>query len=685
MKLKHKVFLGISGLIIGLLISLASANIPLIDKTINILEEKNGKEALDKTYKITSYEANRIKAYRQKALSNHKEELKVVVQIVEHILKSYYDRYKQGKITEAKAKQDAYVEINSLRYGKNGYFFVFDDTYHVVAHANKKLIGAYMYDKKDTKGTYFAREMLDKTRINKEAFTHYWWAKIKGKEYEKLSYTKAFEPWNIYIGTGVYIDDIKDDIDKQIKELKARLTNIMKNTHIGKTGYIYIFNKKGEMVIHPDKNLLGDKFKYFINNDTGNPLYKDLMDVADSENGLHYKWNKLNDKTNYTYTKISWVKYEPKFGWYVASSAYVDEFENTSEKLMSMISARGATFTIITLLLSILFMRMILSPLQELLDTVDSIKNGDYHARANVNSKDEIGELANGFNSMAEKIEENITILDKKVNEKTQELRLANKTLEEKVDDAIKETQQKEKLLQEQSRLAQMGEMISMIAHQWRQPLGAISSAIIGIQTKQKIGKFDLSDEADREQFLVFCDKKYDNINGYVQFLSTTIDDFRNFFKPDKSAEMVPLNTPVEKALQIVGVSMKNKGTELETIFDSKDEVEIFQNETMQVILNILKNAEDNFVDKNISNPKIIITTSRKDNEFKITIQDNGGGIPEDIIGNIFDPYFSTKNEKNGTGLGLYMSKTIIEEHHDGRLSVSNQNDGAYFEIVINN
>jgi signal transduction histidine kinase len=170
-----------------------------------------------------------------------------------------------------------------------------------------------------------------------------------------------------------------------------------------------------------------------------------------------------------------------------------------------------------------------------------------------------------------------------------------------------------------------------------------------------------------------------------VQFLSTTIDDFRNFFKPDKSAEMVPLNTPVEKALQIVGVSMKNKGTELETIFDSKDEVEIFQNETMQVILNILKNAEDNFVDKNISNPKIIITTSRKDNEFKITIQDNGGGIPEDIIGNIFDPYFSTKNEKNGTGLGLYMSKTIIEEHHDGRLSVSNQNDGACFEIVINN
>ena len=251
----------------------------------------------------------------------------------------------------------------------------------------------------------------------------------------------------------------------------------------------------------------------------------------------------------------------------------------------------------------------------------------------------------------------------------------------------IKEEQEKnlkkEKLLQQQARLAQMGEMISMIAHQWRQPLGAISSSIFSIQTKEASGKFDLSNIQEREEFLNFTNKKYQNISEYVQILSSTIDDFRNFFKPDKNKELVTLTSPVARALHIVSDSMESHNIEITTQLNNDDSLLLYQNEVMQVILNILKNAEDNFLERNISVPTIHISTKKENSNYFIAIEDNGGGIPEEILLSIFDPYFSTKDEKNGTGLGLYMSKVMIEEHNQGILSVENTKDGVAFIITL--
>ena len=241
----------------------------------------------------------------------------------------------------------------------------------------------------------------------------------------------------------------------------------------------------------------------------------------------------------------------------------------------------------------------------------------------------------------------------------------------------------KEKLLLEQSRLAQMGEMISMIAHQWRQPLGAISSAVFSVQTKLALGKFDLESKEGVDKLIEFLEKKHRGVNEYVEFLSTTIDDFRNFFKPDKSKELVLITIPVHRALQIVKSSMESRGITVETDFECNEAVSMYQNEMMQVVLNILKNAEDNFLEKKTPNPQIKISTYMEDEQYAITVNDNGGGISYKIINNVFDPYFSTKEEKNGSGLGLYMSKIMVEEHSDGKLSVKNTEIGAEFKILL--
>ncbi len=245
----------------------------------------------------------------------------------------------------------------------------------------------------------------------------------------------------------------------------------------------------------------------------------------------------------------------------------------------------------------------------------------------------------------------------------------------------LTQIQQKERLLLQQSRMAQMGEMLSMIAHQWRQPLGAISSALFGIQTKLATGKYDNQDS--NEKLYEYLNAKHKRINEYVQFLSTTIDDFRNFFKPDKRKEFVIFESPISRALQIVEGALASHSIDIEYVFNVNEKVEMYQNEIMQVILNIIKNSEDNFIEKGTENPKIRIETKIMPAHYEIVISDNGGGISPHIIDNIFEPYFSTKDEKNGSGLGLYMSKVMIEEHSGGLLRAENTQEGAAFSILI--
>ena len=248
---------------------------------------------------------------------------------------------------------------------------------------------------------------------------------------------------------------------------------------------------------------------------------------------------------------------------------------------------------------------------------------------------------------------------------------------------SIKENREKDQKIQEQSKMAQMGEMISMIAHQWRQPLGAISSTSIDLNTKIELETFDLEGAKGREECQTYFSNGLKNIDEFVKNLTTTIDDFRNFYSPNKEADIALVYEIINKALNIIRDSLASDNIETVEKYICYEKAKIYSNEIMQVILNIMKNSQDNFKEKMIKNPRISITCKDAEDKVAVEICDNGGGIPENILPNIFDPYFSTKDEKNGTGLGLYMSKIIIEEHHNGSLLVKNCDDGVCFTIVL--
>ena len=249
------------------------------------------------------------------------------------------------------------------------------------------------------------------------------------------------------------------------------------------------------------------------------------------------------------------------------------------------------------------------------------------------------------------------------------ELENLNQSLETRIDIEIEKNKEQQILMLQQSRLAQMGEMISMIAHQWRQPLAAISSTSATINIKATLNALDNKSAIELSE----------KISSYSKHLSLTIDDFREFFSPNKEITQTTYCELVKDVLAIVEISIADKNIEIITDIDCDHVLNTHSNEVKQVLLNLIKNAEDVLLDRGVEKPTITISTQ----DELLIISDNAGGIAKSDIGSIFDPYFSTKKDKDGMGLGLYMSKTIIEEHCRGKLTVSNDEHGAVFKIQL--
>lgn len=238
----------------------------------------------------------------------------------------------------------------------------------------------------------------------------------------------------------------------------------------------------------------------------------------------------------------------------------------------------------------------------------------------------------------------------------------------------LTELKEKEKMVLLQSKHSAMGEMISMIAHQWRQPLSSISSIVTRIKLINNMKNIDKN----------FLDNILDEMNNYIQYMSNTIDDFRNFFSIDTKKELITLNDIVLNAYKMIEKSFSSQSIKVEINDFELKPIYLFKNELIQILLNIMNNSKDAFEEKNTKNPQIKISFLEDELSQKILIEDNAGGINEKIILDIFQPYFSTKNKKNGTGLGLYICKTILEKDDLGTIKVENKNEGALFTIFIN-
>jgi len=258
--------------------------------------------------------------------------------------------------------------------------------------------------------------------------------------------------------------------------------------------------------------------------------------------------------------------------------------------------------------------------------------------------------------------------------EKQRLLEELNRSLEKRVADGVLDLRQKDQILISQGRQAAMGEMIGNIAHQWRQPLNTLG--LIVQELLMTYGRPEFSKES--------LEANVKKAMGLILHMSRTIEDFSNYFKPEKERILFNVSQAVSKAISLVEPSFNILSINIEVMVIANTETNGYPNEYSQVLLNILLNCRDAFEMSDIDMQRVITITVFKENDKSVvTVADNAGGIPADVIDKIFDPYFSTKGPDKGTGIGLYMAKSIIERNMGGRLAARNTADGAEFRIEV--
>jgi signal transduction histidine kinase len=263
----------------------------------------------------------------------------------------------------------------------------------------------------------------------------------------------------------------------------------------------------------------------------------------------------------------------------------------------------------------------------------------------------------------------------KDLEEKNLALNNYSANLQNEVNKAVELNKKKDKQMFEQMKMAQMGELIGNIAHQWRQPLSVISTVATGMKLKKEMNL--LSDE----DFSHYVDKIVEN--SYL--LSTTIDEFRDYIKESHKKKDILIQERVRMAFKIIEPSFILENIKIIEEYIESEPIyfRLISGELLQVLISILNNSKEAFSDKDIKNKWVKYSVRRNENKFFISIEDNAGGIPPDVIDKIFNPYFTTKHQSQGTGIGLYNCYNIVTKHLNGNLIATNTYEGAKFEIEL--
>jgi len=263
---------------------------------------------------------------------------------------------------------------------------------------------------------------------------------------------------------------------------------------------------------------------------------------------------------------------------------------------------------------------------------------------------------------------------EKLLQQSDEKLRALNADLIGKVKEEVAKSREKDRVMIVQSKQAAMGEMISNIAHQWRQPLNEIGLYVQNLQSSYEYNELTA-------EYLYNAVEKTMN---KLEYMSQTIDDFRGFFKSDKIKDRFMLSQSIHKTLLLISADLQNSFIEVITNLDDDIYYTSYPNEFSQAVLNIINNAKDVLVERKIEKPKVKINLIKQNEKIVLTIADNAGGIDNEIIDSIFEPYYTTKGDLTGTGLGLFISKTIIEKNMGGKLYAQNRMNGAEFIIELN-
>ncbi len=593
------------------------------EKNNNFIKEKNNiqNNYIIENKNIINNEVNRvynfIKQLEKTTEIELKESIRNRVYEAHSIATAIYNKYKTKK-TKEEIFEIIKVSLNDIRYNQGrGYFFIDNNKgVKLLQPPNKEIEGKNFYNFTDTKGHKFMHDIVEIIDAKTENFIEYYWKNPNSKEdgSKKVSFIKYFEPFNVAIGSGEYVEDFEKLIQKKALEY-------IKLVRFGKNGYIFIINYDGVYLNHIREEFIGKSAR--ANNDTVDieKVLRDLISISKKGEGYYPYVQTKKPDTNLPTQKVSFVKGLNEWGWIIGTGFYEDEINKSVKQKEKEVTEK------FDILMKDIFVISIFLTLVLLIISI-----------------------------------------------------YISKFLENKFNEYKKELKSKQNILYQQSKMASMGEMIGNIAHQWRQPLSTITTAATGTLLFKEEGI--LNDNILEDSLI--------KINKSAQHLSKTIDDFRDFFNPEKIKNEFLLTDTFSDTLELISAQFNSQNI---IVIKKIEEVKIssYENELKQVLINILNNARDELKNKELSKKFIFIDVYKNEKYAIISIKDNAGGISEENISKIFEPYFTTKHKSQGTGIGLFMCEEIIVKHIKGQIEVKNvdfvyeehQYTGAEFIIKI--
>jgi len=606
-----------------------------MQEEINTTKKEYTQEHKERVYRNVKFVSNSIKFNISKIEDKLKASLKEKIETALHIATFTYNTYKDSHNKEELKGKIANALSAIKFYNNRGYYFMYDNKTKIIfGHPMKKFIGKDMTSFKDAKGRNLMEtdaKILEKNKIgfNKIYFTK---PNDENKQFPKITCITIFEPLNIVLGIGEYLDVIENQTKKHVLERfsQENFNNGDKYLVILDLHNIDGGDEFATVLLNPNKqDIIGKKVSDKVVDIKGNRFRKDFLDlIKEKGEGFIQYWYK-KPSTNEPALKVSYIYLQKDWNWIILSGFYYEDLE----KQISIMKKSITTHTNNTINKTLIWVSIL---------CLISIFTAIY---------------------LSFKIDNTIKEYTNKIIEHEDNKR------------------KQQNLLIQQSKMAAMGEMLANIAHQWRQPLSAISTAATGVKLQKEIN--------------CLTDKDFDSaltsINSSAQYLSHTIDDFRNFFNPNNSKiEEFNISKTFNKILSILSAQFTAKEIE---IIKNIDNIELnsIENELMQVLMNILNNSRDVLGKFEDQKRLIFIDSYKNQNNLLIEIKDNGKGVSEEIIDRIFEPYFTTKHKSQGTGIGLYMSKSIIEKHLNGTITVTNTTytyenikyKGAKFTIEI--
>jgi signal transduction histidine kinase len=557
-----------------------------------------------------------------------KNDIKTRVTTVSKIIDNLYKEHKNK--TKDELTKIIKDSIRTIRFNEGrGYFFIYTmDGTNVLFPTSPELEGQNMWNLKDSKGGYSIRSLSNIAKEKDEGFLSWYWFKPSTG---KLLEQKMYKK----IGYTKYIKELNwfvgtgEYVENFEENMQKELIKEISEIRFGKNGYIFIHTYSGVCLTNKDKNKLG-KHRYDLKDSKGEHPLNKMIEVAKKGEGYVNYETDIDLITNTSSNILSYVVGIDDWQWLIRAETSISDIDSILMKKELEFKEKLYKSIVSIVITSIILTLILIYTMLKLLTIIES-------------------EFAK---------------------------------YEKSLKNHILESHKKDKLLFEQSKLASMGEMIANIAHQWRQPLSVISTAATGMKMQKEFGC--LSDTV----FNNSCDA----INNNAQYLSKTIDDFKNFIKGDNRRTDFNLSNTISVFLNLVDSSIK--ANKIKIILNIEENIIIsgHENELSQCFMNIFNNAKDALKDVEEGFKELYISIKKADDTVIVEIKDNAGGILNDALPKIFEPYFTTKHKSQGTGLGLHMTYTLIVEGMHGTIEASNvfykdSNNinvrGALFKIVL--